>query len=928
VPPFAIILFQVPLEPGSRIDAYEVVRLLGVGGMGEVWLATELRLERRVALKVLPAEVTGDPARVRRFQQEARAASALSHPHVCTIHALGETPDGQHYIVMELVEGQTLRERLRTARLTIRDALDIAAQVASALTAAHSAGIVHRDIKPENVMLRPDGFVKVLDFGLAKLTPVGPALAGADTTRTEVRTDAGTVVGTVAYMSPEQARGQEVDARTDVWALGCVLYEMVAGRSPFSAQSSSDVLAGILDRDPAPLSRFDPDVPTELQRIVGRSLRKDKESRYQSIKDLLLDLQALKEEAVYRRSGHVDVVAPTPLPTPTPSGSRTPSHLSAESLLTQASRHKLLSAAIGLSVVGALAATAWWAAFGRQAAPQLVGSIEPTVTRLTANPEGLPVTSARISPDGRYLAYADSTGVQVRLIATGETQRIADTQRMNVYAWSGDSTKVRASACESGICVGWDISLLGGARRRSGATWPVDEYVIASSDGSRLLRRTKSGETLIDLLDGTPPRVVAHHSSAGVVRAANWSADNNRVFFVRQDGSALDMVSTQGGSPVTVFTAEKGLEIQDVAELTADRLILVMLRRTTAVEFDSEMSLQQLKLNTNVTGVAAGPPHRLTDWRHEQLEHVSASTDGTRLAYVTMVNQLDVYVADLDPLGALAGAPRRLTLDDRDDIPSAWTPDNTTVLFYSTRNGTSDIFKQRLDSDVAEPVVVDTEHQGFPQVTSDGRWVLYVDLRDPRTVRVMRVPLSGGTATLLFTTPLGGVRCAPRGRCVIIERQGSVRDSQTSPGLGSSVRVSALDPISGKGAELAKAPANDTDSLLPDGDAYAFVSPDERGRRNRIRVIPFTGKPPWDIIVRKASSLQSLDWLATGLGVFSVAATSSNNEVLFITPDGSSRVVWSPAGLTPVWAIPSPNGKHLAILVAAQQQNAWMLTNF
>ena len=265
------------LSPGSRLDAYEILRSLGAGGMGEVWLATELRLGRKVALKLLPADLTQDPVRVQRFEQEARAASGLSHPNVCTIYALGQTQEGQHYIAMEFVEGETLRQRLATTRLPIREALDLAIQVAAALSAAHAAGIVHRDVKPENVMLRPDGFVKVLDFGLAKLAPASPDLTGADSTRTVLKTEAGTVVGTAAYMSPEQARGQEVDARTDIWSLGVMLYEMVAGRSAHSPGRVARMCSWrFWTGKRAPLARFEPDTPSELQRIVTKALRKDR----------------------------------------------------------------------------------------------------------------------------------------------------------------------------------------------------------------------------------------------------------------------------------------------------------------------------------------------------------------------------------------------------------------------------------------------------------------------------------------------------------------------------------------------------------------------------------------------------------------------------------------------------------------------------
>jgi len=223
----------MPLQPGSRIGPYEVISLIGAGGMGEVWLATELRLGRKVALKLLPADLTRDPVRIQRFEQEARAASALNHPNVCTIHALDQASDDQHYIAMEYVEGETLRQRLTTSKLSLREGLDIAIQVAAALSVAHAAGIVHRDIKPENVMLRPDGVVKVLDFGLAKLAPVVPDAAP---TQLGVNTEAGLVVGTPAYMSPEQTRGEELDVRTDIFSLGVVLYEMATGVLPFRAR--------------------------------------------------------------------------------------------------------------------------------------------------------------------------------------------------------------------------------------------------------------------------------------------------------------------------------------------------------------------------------------------------------------------------------------------------------------------------------------------------------------------------------------------------------------------------------------------------------------------------------------------------------------------------------------------------------------------
>jgi formylglycine-generating enzyme required for sulfatase activity len=285
--------------------------------MGEVWAAHQQTLARRVALKLLPEALTRDPLRISRFEQEARAASALNHPNVAHIYALGQTADGQRYIAMELVEGETLRARLRSSHLSLPEAIRFALQVAAALTAAHAVGVIHRDIKPENVMIRPDGFIKVLDFGLAKLVASSWSDVAA-ATRTMVHTDAGTVLGTVAYMSPEQVRGREVDQRTDIWSLGVMLYEMIAGRCPFAGESRSDVIAAILDREPAPLARFDLDVPLELQRIVGKALRKARDERYQGMKDLLLDLGALNEDLTGQaRSSHAER-RPPDLPAPSP----------------------------------------------------------------------------------------------------------------------------------------------------------------------------------------------------------------------------------------------------------------------------------------------------------------------------------------------------------------------------------------------------------------------------------------------------------------------------------------------------------------------------------------------------------------------------------------------------------------------------------
>ena len=286
---------RTELAAGQIFGHYQIVSRLGMGGMGEVYLAEDTRLDRKVALKILPATVVSDKQRMSRFTQEAKAASALNHPNILTIHEIDQT-DSTHFIATEFIDGETLRQHMTDAQIPIHEALEIGIQVASALSAAHQLRIIHRDIKPENIMIRRDGIVKILDFGLAKLTKPEREAALDTQASTEIKTKPGVMIGTPQYMSPEQSRGLDVDARTDIWSLGCVLYEMVTGQRPFTGATTMDLLSAILNREPDLLSHHLPEVPRELQHIVTKTLRKDPEERYQAVKDLLIDLKDLKHE--------------------------------------------------------------------------------------------------------------------------------------------------------------------------------------------------------------------------------------------------------------------------------------------------------------------------------------------------------------------------------------------------------------------------------------------------------------------------------------------------------------------------------------------------------------------------------------------------------------------------------------------------------
>jgi eukaryotic-like serine/threonine-protein kinase len=283
------------LTAGTKLGRYEIRSKIGEGGMGEVYLALDTELDRTVAIKILPEALASDRQRLQRFIQEAKAASALNHPHILTIHEIGTAGDSR-FIATEFIDGDTLRQRISTG-IKLIEIVDIGIQAAGALAAAHSAGIIHRDIKPENIMVRRDGYTKLLDFGLVKLTePHGLISDPEAPTKAMVNTGAGTVMGTANYMSPEQAKGTSVDARTDLWSLGAVLYEMITGRAPFSGETPTETISLILQKEPAPLTRFAHDVPAELERIVTKTLTKDREERYQTAKDLVIDLRNLKRK--------------------------------------------------------------------------------------------------------------------------------------------------------------------------------------------------------------------------------------------------------------------------------------------------------------------------------------------------------------------------------------------------------------------------------------------------------------------------------------------------------------------------------------------------------------------------------------------------------------------------------------------------------
>jgi serine/threonine-protein kinase len=441
------------LSANTALSHYRIVSRLGAGGMGEVYLAEDTDLERQVALKVLLADVAEDEDRVRRFVQEAKAASALNHPNILTVYEIGRIEQSR-FIATELIKGETLRERLGGEGLTLGETLDVALQVAAALSAAHEAGIVHRDIKPENIMLRDDGLVKVLDFGLAKLTEKRPEpLDSEGETRMQVKTSPGVVLGTVAYMSPEQARGKPVDARSDIWSLGVVVYEMLTRRRPFAGETPTDSMAAILAFEPAPL---DEDTPTELQRIIRKALQKKADERYQTVKDFLLDVKNLKRELEFAEAlersqipnstkasnvstNQINEIATAiyPAAVSTRDGSPQPTS-SAEYLISEIRKHKRGFAVTSVVLLAVIIGFAYWLFFNRATATN--GAIDSIAV--------LPFQNRSADADSEYLSDGLAESLIYRLSQLPDL-KVSPTS--SVFRYKGKETDAQKIARELGV---------------------------------------------------------------------------------------------------------------------------------------------------------------------------------------------------------------------------------------------------------------------------------------------------------------------------------------------------------------------------------------------------------------------------------------------------------------------------------------------
>jgi serine/threonine protein kinase len=892
---------------GQDLSHYRILSLLGQGGMGVVYKARDRQLERHVALKVLPPHLVADRERKKRFAQEAKAASALNHPNIVTIHEIA-SDHRVDFIVMELVAGKTLDRLIPRQGMRLNEALKLATQMADALTAAHAAGIVHRDFKPSNVMVGENGQVKVLDFGLAKLIHKEHSEEAEDTrtdaTRSGPNTEEGTLLGTASYMSPEQAEGMPVDARSDIFSFGSVLYEMVTGKRAFQGDSTLSTMTAILRDDPPPLALVQKEAPPELERIITKALEKDREVRYQTALDLRADLKRLHRKVDSERETHAVRVQAD----------------STESSSHEVFSWKSVALAGALTLLLVAVGVGWYVL--RQEGPQL----ELTQRQLTTNSSETPVTAAAISPDGKYLAFADENGAYLRLIDTGERHSIAVPASLKIshLAWFPDGTKLIASGAngEEKASSLWSVSILGGSLRKL-----RDEAEIASvsPDGLQIAFVSSAGnEIWLMGSDGAEPREMLTGSGGDRFQCLMWFPNGQRLAYgkKRPGPYALDLESCdlKGGSVTTIFS---GLWLNDSCLMSDGRLIYSRAELLNQVQ----ASLWEISMDMR-TGKASGKPRRIISSPGISVRGLSASRDAKRLAFLKEISQADIYVGELEENGKRMKVPQRLTFDDRYDFPAAWTPDSKAVIFSSDRNGNFDIFKQVLGQRSAEAIMAGPEGELDPTVSSDGAWILYFALPTPfrraseNPVSLKRAPISGGPSRLVLNERgFSLVHCASRSSnlCIVDQRNGT------------QLIFFAFDPLQGKGKELAR-----TDLKPGDRNYYWDLSPDglqiaisTGSAQDRIRVLSLAGGASREVVVHGWDHLSSDSWSADGKGWFVSGQSAGSEALLHVDQDGHAKVLWQqPISYGGLWAIPSPDGRYLAFPASTSTGNAWMIENF
>jgi eukaryotic-like serine/threonine-protein kinase len=943
---------------GEIVSHYRILDALGGGGMGLVYLAEDIRLGRRVALKFLPQESVRDAAALARFEREARAASALEHPNICSIHEFGEH-EGQPFLVMQLLEGKTLRELLEERRLNasklysgattkssaalpLDQVLEIAIQIADGLSAAHQKGIIHRDIKPANIFVTTQAQVKILDFGLAKLArgevdsadeperdpnPTRtPRTAASMASPDPFLSRTGVAMGTAGYMSPEQARGEKLDARTDLFSFGLVLYEMAVGQRAFAGDTGPVLHAAIVEQTPTPAREVNTALPVKLERVISEALEKNREQRYQNISEIRADLETLKREIDGRSARRWWTVS---------------------------------SAAAVLMVAG----TIFW--FAKHSTSSSLDLPDIKITQLTDNSSENPVAQGAISPDGRYLAYTDTRGIHIKPIGSDVIQNVPQPEELktgsvvwdfNGAPWFPDSKRFFIHAHPATESPGqwsnltssiWLVSALGGPPRKlrdQATAWEVspDGSWIAFTTTFFGAGRFQSGKGMwLMAPDGTQVHRLFESDANKLVCCLHFFPKEHRVGYVIQrdviqgaDNSDDVFVTRDmnGGPETTVFRGDWG----DGTLLPGGNWLYTNPNHCDPAgrRADEPCNFWVERIDVR-TGKIIEAPRRLTNWFGFAIGNPTVSADGRRVAFLEAYARGASYVADVETGGTRLTNLRRVTLEEGgDDFVTDWTADSKALVLNQSRGDHYQISRQSLGADTPEAVVMsDTGYGQKAVVSPDGRWIVLPVFRkaDPvllkTVIPVIRVPITGGTPEPLFTVRHGAsVFCArpPSKLCVVTDTTEDLK----------AMTVTAFDPVRGRGSELARFTLGEDISLGMDHSLLCDLSPD--GSRLAVARDPFgsieihalRGQQRLTIPTTGLVPLRYIKWTADGKGLFVSTQRRDSGELLHLDLRGKANLIWKCGGSRACLANPSPDGRHVAIYEAKQNANIFMMEHF
>jgi len=840
---------------GQQFGRYEIRSKIGEGGMGEVYAALDPELGRSVAIKILPSEFTTDPERRARFRQEARVISALNHPNIITIYEIGENEHGS-FLATEFVEGRTLREVMKSESLTLARILRIVEQTANALVAAHAAGIVHRDVKPENIMLRRDAIVKVLDFGLAK--PNEQIIKSGDSS-SDNKTVPGTVMGSARYMSPEQARGQETDERTDIWSLGVVMYEMLAGKPPFEGETSADTMAAVIYKEPEPIWHVLPNLPSDLQRILRKALQKDREERYQSMKDFALDIRDVLFELEHRNSGdrlRQSNSSPEFLENPTMIHRTISANHPTDDRATAMTAHyglgneqsvdrRILKPALLVALSILILSAAGFGIYNlirTTQTPQIAAAFEKTqASRI--NTDGRAIMPA-ISPDGRYIAYVSgeigSRSLVVRQIATDSQVTVVPATNLNlqnvVFSPDGDHIYYTETRSDFSVNTLYRVPTLGGTPKK--LIEDVDSAVTFSPDGKQfafMRHMTTDNSDNVFIVDAATLRAEPLLTTKGtqfdfISSKMAWSPDGRHILVGAGKRQNSFIVSTQ--------IAQISIADKTISPLGGNKEFFIANNFVWLEDGSGFLFVGRETQNSHAqVWRSSYPSIEIKQVTNDFNDYLDLSISGDGRTIVTVKSDSTASVWRYSPS---ARTVDQITAEGR-GMEGAWGLAQTAggSLIYTRSEGKkSDIWVAEADGKNAKPLMTDSGYSVLPAVTADGRYIVY-NLQKDKTSRIWRADAADGRNPLRLSDDNPeyadfNPQLTPDGKTVIFQRQVSGRDRSvlmkvsidggTPEMFYQSDRWSAFHP-----------------RVSPDGKRLAFVSYDVDTFEKRLQIATLEG---------------------------------------------------------------------------------------